>query len=258
MNNISCYLLDMDGTIYLSDQLIDGTLEFLEKLKKEKYRYFFLTNNSSKNKYSYADKLNTLGISAEPSDIFTSGEATTIYLNKINPGAKIFLLGTKCLQDEFENAGFTLVSDNTPADYVVLGFDTTINYEKIWLACDQIFSGVPFIATHPDYNCPLGDGKCMPDCGAMIKMFEASTGVSPIIIGKPNKTIIDMLCEKHSIDSDSMMMVGDRLYTDILLGKNAGIKTALVLSGETTLSEYKKSAIKADYVFSSIKELLCI
>ncbi len=160
-----CFLLDMDGTIYLGNNLIDGAKEFLELLKTRNTQYLFLTNNSSKNKDRYVEKLNNLGISATREDIFTSGEATTIYLNKIKKGAKIFLLGTKDLEEEFKNAGgFELIKERgQEIDFVVLGFDTTLTYEKLWIACEYIANGITYVATHPDFNCPLEDNKFMPD-----------------------------------------------------------------------------------------------
>jgi len=254
IEDIECFLLDMDGTLYLGDKLIEGAWEFLQILEEQGKQAIFLTNNSSKNKYNYHRKLAKMGIKADPENIFTSGEATAIYINKEKPGAKIFLLGTPLLEEEFKFWGFELVHETTP-DYVVLGFDTTLTYEKLWKACDFIRQGVKFIATHPDYNCPIGAGKYMPDTGAMIKFIEASTGKTPLTIGKPSPYIVESLREKYQISHDSMAMVGDRLYTDIELGCKTGLTTVLVLSGETSLEQYRTSKVQATYVFSSVKEL---
>jgi HAD superfamily hydrolase (TIGR01457 family) len=253
---IKCFVLDMDGTIYLSNKLIDGALEFLDKLTEQSKKFLFLTNNSSKNRKAYKEKLAKLGCFVEEDMVFTSGEATTIYLNKIKTGAKVFLLGNEYLEEEFEDNGFVLIKDRSETpDFVVLGFDTTLTYNKIWIACDHIVNGVPFIATHPDINCPLAGGKYMPDTGAMIKMFEASTGISPLVIGKPNKQVVDSIIEKYSLERDELAMVGDRLYTDVKLGINSEIVSILVLSGETTKSDLEKSDFKPDYVFDSVKEI---
>lgn len=247
----------MDGTIYLGDELIEGSLEFLEKLKKENKKYIFLTNNSSKNKDIYVKKLNNLGIAASSEEVFTSGEATTMYLNNIKPKAKIFLLGTKALEDEFKASGFQIIKSRAQnIDYVVLGFDTTLTYEKLWIACEYISQGVEYIATHPDFNCPLPEGKFMPDAGAMIAFIEASTGVRPKVIGKPNAEIIESICLKYGIPKDEMAMVGDRLYTDIKLGENANITSILVYSGETSKKDYQESETVADYDFDSVKDLI--
>ncbi|SHK30158.1 HAD-superfamily subfamily IIA hydrolase, TIGR01457 [Anaerobranca californiensis DSM 14826] len=256
LKKIKHFLLDMDGTFYLGNNLIDGSLQFLSILKEYEKDFLFLTNNSSKNSSEYKKKLNSLGCIIEEDKIFTSGEATAIYLNKRKKGAKVYLLGTHLLEEEFLNKGFHLVKgkDERP-DFVVLGFDTTLTYEKVWIACDFIRAGVEYIATHPDYNCPLEGGKYMPDTGAMIKMIEASTGKLPKIIGKPNKYIIEAIIEKYNLNKEEIAIVGDRLYTDIKLGINAGITSILVLSGETTKEMYEESNIKADYIFPSIKEL---
>lgn len=256
IKDIKCYVLDMDGTFYLGNKLIDGALEFLETLKKQNKEFLFLTNNSSKNKHAYVIKLNNLGLEIEPERIFTSGEATTIYLNSKKAGTKVFLLGTKMLEEEFINAGFQIIKDRSERpDYVVLGFDTTLTYEKLWIACDFIRDGVQYVATHPDFNCPLEDSKFMPDAGAMIDFISASTEKRPYVVGKPNKTIIEALCDKYGYDKCDIAIVGDRLYTDIKTGENAGITSILVLSGETTIESYNASEINADFVYPSLKEI---
>lgn len=256
IKEIKVFLLDMDGTIYLGDELIEGALDFLDILNRQGKSFLFLTNNSSKNRKVYREKLKNLGCCVEEDDIFTSGEATVIYLKKQKPGAKIFLMGTPFLEEEFVQAGFLLVKDRSEKpDFIVIGFDTTLSYEKLWIACDFLREGIPFVATHPDFNCPIENGKFMPDTGSMVKMIEASTGKSPVIIGKPFKHIVDAILEKYGFINEEIAIVGDRLYTDIKTGINAEITSVLVLSGETTDEMYRQSDIRADYVFPSIKEL---
>ena len=256
LENIKCYLLDMDGTIYLGNELIEGAKEFLQKLKKKNIKYIFLTNNSSKNKDRYVEKLNKLGIEAVRDDVFSSGEATTIYLKKKKAGAKIFLMGTKDLEDEFINAGFELVRErNQKIDFVVLGFDTTLTYEKLWIACEYIANGVEYIATHPDFNCPLENGKFMPDAGAMMAFIKASTGKEPTVIGKPNRHIIDAIIEKYDLKKSELAMVGDRLYTDIRTGIDNGLTSILVMSGETDKKMLEETIFVPDFVFNSVKEI---
>ena len=260
MNNlkeVTVYLLDMDGTIYLGNELIPGSTEFLQTIKENGKRYIFMTNNSSKNKDSYVEKLNNLGIDATREEVFTSGEATIIYLNNLKPGAKIYLLGTPALEEEFQSAGFILERErHKDIDYVVLGFDTTLTYEKLWAACEYISEGVEYIATHPDFNCPLPGGKFMPDAGAMAALIEASTGKTPLVIGKPNKEVVESIASKYNLDKSNMAMVGDRLYTDIKMGINADIISVLVYSGETKKDDYKDSQIRADYVFDSVADMI--
>ena len=253
----TAYLLDMDGTIYLGDELIDGSKEFLETIKKEGKRYIFLTNNSSKSKEAYVNKLNNLGIQASEEEVFTSGEATTMYLKKEKEGAKVYLLGTKALEEEFIREGFVLEKErHKNVDYIVLGFDTTLTYEKLWAACEYISEGVEYIATHPDFNCPLPNDKFMPDAGAMAAFIEASTGKTPKVIGKPNKEVVESIASKYGLRKEDMVMVGDRLYTDIKTGENAGIASVLVYSGETKEEDYRTSVIRADYVFRSVKDMI--
>ena len=232
LQNIKCFLLDMDGTIYLGNELIDGAKEFLKTLRDKNIKYIFLTNNSSKNKDKYVEKLNKLDIEANREDIFTSGEATTIYLSNIKKNAKVFLL-----------------------DFVVLGFDTTLTYEKLWIACEYITNGVQYIATHPDFNCPLEGGKFMPDAGAMMAFIKASTGKEPVVIGKPNRHIIDAIIDKYSLKREELAMVGDRLYTDIRTGIDNNLTSILVMSGETDEKMLKESPYIPDFIFQSVKEL---
>lgn len=257
LENKKVFLLDMDGTIYLGNELIEGSIDFLDKLKKTGRDYLFLTNNASRNKDLYVKKLKNLNIDVDREKIFTSGEATTIFLKKQKPNARIFLLGTEALEEEFLREGFILEKErDQDIDFVVLSFDTTLTYEKIWIACDYLSKGIKYVATHPDFNCPLPEGKFMPDAGAMAAMIEASTGRIPKVIGKPNKETVDSIIEKYGFSKDEIIMVGDRLYTDIKMGKISNISTALVLSGETTLDDYNNSDVKADLVLNSVKDFI--
>ncbi|ADK82610.1 HAD-IIA family hydrolase [Sediminispirochaeta smaragdinae] len=252
-----CFLLDMDGTIYLGDRLIDGASDFLHKIKANGKQYIFLTNNSSKNKRVYVEKLKRMGIAADSSEVFTSGEATIMYLNKIKKNAHIFLLGTPALEEEFEDAGFSLVRErNQDVDFVVLGFDTTLTYNKLWIACDYIAEGVEYIATHPDFVCPLEGGRCMPDAGSMIALIKGTTGKEPLVIGKPNRFIIDAILEKYSLKKEDMAIVGDRLYTDIRTGLDNGIDSILVMSGETDESMLASTEFIPKYLFGSVKDII--
>ncbi|UCE94758.1 MAG: HAD-IIA family hydrolase, partial [Flavobacteriaceae bacterium] len=252
ISNAQCFLFDMDGTIYLGNNLLPGTKQFLSKLDQEKFPYYFLTNNSSLSRADYVDKFKKLGLKIPGGRIFSSGEATAIYIKKQNPGARLFLVGTPSLEGEFLRFGFKLVK-NDP-EYVVLGFDTTITYEKIRRLCDFVRAGRPYIATHPDINCPTEEGF-IPDIGATIALVEASTGRTPdVIIGKPHPPIVEAIIEKTGFNPNEIVMVGDRLYTDIALGQ-AGLTTVLVLSGETKLGDIEGSPYKPDYVVSNISGL---
>ena len=246
------FLLDMDGTVYLGNRLLPGSLRFLHYLAETGREHLFLTNNSSRSATYYAEKMTRLGWPARPEEVLTAGEATALYLTGEKPASRVFLLGTPDLEHEFVSHGFEL-TDEKP-DYVVLGFDMTLTYEKLVQACYLIRSGVPFIATHPDINCPTETGY-IPDCGAMTALITASTGVAPKIIGKPNREIIDAMFRKRPFAREKVAMVGDRLYTDIVMGYNAGVKTVLVLSGEAKLEDIPDAAVKPDYVMKDLGAL---
>ena len=255
---IRCFALDMDGTIYLGDNLLPGALDFLQYLRDTGREYIFLTNNSSKDSQAYVEKLTRIGVAAVATDVLTSGEATAIYLNKQKPGARIFLLGTENLEREFAKAGFVLTADNP--DYVVLGFDLTLTYAKLSEACHLIGEGVEYIATHPDITCPVSERTgYVPDVGAMIELIKAATGgKTPKIIGKPNREIIDALMLKKGRPQAEMAMVGDRIYTDVAMAKNAGITGVLVLSGETKMAVVKQSVVKPDIIVDHLGGLLAL
>ncbi len=256
LQDINCYLLDMDGTIFLGKELIDGALEFIETLRRQNKRYIFLTNNSSKNKEEYLKKLRDFGIEVKKEEVYSSGDATIHFIRKRKERARIFLLGTPALEKEFTDAGFNLVRERgKEVDYVILAFDTTLTYEKLWIACDYIKEGVEYIATHGDIVCPLENNKTMPDAGAIIELIKAATGLVPKIIGKPETPIIDAITEVYGVGREEVAMVGDRLYTDIKMGERNNITSILVYSGETTKELYLSSNITADYQFPSVKEL---
>ncbi len=247
-----CFLLDMDGTVYLGEKLLPGAQRFLDLLKEKNIQHLFLTNNSSRHARQYAGKLQRLGIDAREESIFTSGAATAIYLKGEKPGARLYVVGTDDLIEEMASSGFIVTEEKI--DAVVLGFDTTLTYEKLVKLCDFVRSGKPYIATHPDINCPTEHGF-IPDIGSVIALVRSSTGREPdVIIGKPNKPIVDAIVEKISVPVNQIAMVGDRLYTDIAMG-NTGITTVLVLSGETRLEDIAGSPFKPDYIVQDLAEL---
>ena len=246
---VRLFLLDMDGTFYLGDRLIERSLEFIEVLRATGREFLFLTNNSSGHKGIYAEKLRRLGLDLEDDDVFTSGEATAIHIKGIRPGARIYVVGTPALEEEFVSHGFIL--DDIDPEFVVLGFDSTLTYKKLWKLCDFVREGRPYIATHPDFNCPI-EGGWMPDIGGTIAFVKACTGAEPLVIGKPHAAIVKALSAKTAMDRSEMAMVGDRLYTDIALGTNAGILSILVLTGETKEAELVHSAIRPDFVFQNL------
>lgn len=254
LNDIDCFALDMDGTIYLGEQWIEGAKEFLEEIQRVGKKYVFLTNNSSKSPEVYVEKLRRMGLETGVDRIITSGQAAISYLLRNYPGKKVFLLGNDLLKAQFEKEGIVL--DDEKPQAIVTAFDTTLDYGKLCKACDFVRQGLPYIATHPDYNCPTESGF-IPDIGAIHAFIHASTGRYPdCIIGKPNGAIIDYLMERVSVERERTAMVGDRLYTDIAAGKNNGLTGILVLSGEATLDDVRESEIKPDLIFHSVKEII--
>jgi 4-nitrophenyl phosphatase len=250
LTDIKCFLLDLDGTFFLGNRLIEGSARFLEVLQAQGKEYLFLTNNSSQHRRMYAEKLNKLGVSIPETRIFTSGEATAIYISNTRPAARLYVVGTPALEDEFRMHGFSL-TEHDP-DIAVLGFDTTLTYAKLWKLCDLVRAGLPYIATHPDINCPTEAGF-MPDIGAMIAFVKASTGRQPDqIIGKPNQLIVEAISQKLRLPVDELAMVGDRLYTDIALGASSGITTVLVFSGETNPEDLNHSPFQPTYSFKNL------
>ncbi len=252
LRQVRCFLLDMDGTFYLGNRLLPGALEFMALLAERRLDYLFLTNNSSRTAQEYAQKIRRMGFEVSESKIFTSGEATALYLTRQKPSARLYVVGTPAFEDEFRQHGFTLVSEDP--DYAVLGFDTTLTYAKLWQLCDFVSAGIPFIATHPDINCPTEAGF-MPDIGAMIALVAASTGRQPdVIIGKPHAPIIQAVSEKLALPISALCMVGDRLYTDIALGQT-GLLTALVLSGETHRADIPDSPFQPNIIAEDLGQL---
>lgn len=253
LDDIECFLLDLDGTFYLGDHLIDGSLHFLVTLGGLGKDFIFLTNNSSNNSRQYADKITRMGVPIPAEKVFTSGEATALRLSYTYPHASLFIVGTPALEEDFRARSFILTGDRP--EVCVLGFDTTITYQKLWQLCDYVRAGLPYIATHPDLNCPTETGY-KPDIGAMIAFVKASTGREPDeIVGKPNHLIVDAVSQKYGVPLGKIAVVGDRLYTDILLGHNSGITSILVLSGETRMEDLAGSAIQPSFVFANLGAL---
>jgi len=246
------FIIDMDGTFYLSGSLIEGSLEFIGRLGETGRDFLFFTNNSSNNVDVCAGKLAKMGFAVPNDKIVISSHVTIDWLQRNRPGESVFLLGNELLEADFKKAGINLVKDKP--DIVVLGFDTTITYQKMWDAVRFLDAGAFYIATHPDLNCPTEDGY-MPDTGSMIELFAASTGRRPLVMGKPMTSTVDYLTRLLGCERDELAFVGDRLATDIAIGAQHGIPSALVLTGVTTLEEYKRADVRADAVVERLSGL---
>lgn len=254
LSGIRCFLLDMDGTFYLGDKLIDGSLDFLAALERTGRTARFLTNNSSKSASVYAQKLERMGVEERYRDVISSGHAAAHYCLKQFPGKKCYLLGNPMLSAELTAMGLELTEENP--DYVLVAFDTTLDYAKMCKVCDYIRDGLPYIATHPDYNCPTETGF-IPDMGAIMAFIHASTGRwADLILGKPNKGIVDEALARTGFKLEEMAMVGDRLYTDVATGVNHGMTGILVLSGEATMDDVATSEVKPDLIFGKLSDMI--
>ena len=259
LQNIRLFALDMDGTVYLGDHWIDGAVDFLSRIRQSGREYIFLTNNSSRSPMDYVEKLRRMGLETERERILSSSDAAIWFLQENLPGKKVFLLGNEKLAREFHTAGIQL--EDAQPEAVVIGFDTSLTYERLCLVCRHVREGLPYIATHPDFNCPTEDGM-IPDIGAIMAFIEASTGRRPdVILGKPYKAITDLLLERaaalfgEKIRPSEVAMVGDRLYTDIAAGNQAGFTSILVLSGETGQEALADSEFIPDLVYDSVADI---
>lgn len=246
------FLLDMDGTIYLDNDLFDGVTDFLEYIKGIGGKYLFLTNNSSKSVDKYVEKLKSLGINTSHDDFLTSVNATACKIK--DKYKKIYVLGTKAFKEQLASYPITDKLEDD-IDCLLMGFDTELTFKKLEDACILLGRGVDYIATNPDYVCPTSYGY-VPDCGSVSDMLYNATKRRPRFIGKPQPDMVYLALEKTGFSANEAILIGDRLYTDILCGLNAGISSMLVLSGEATMDDVKNSEIKPDYIFNNIKDFL--
>ena len=261
LKNSELFLFDMDGTLYLGDDVYDGAIALMEDLPRLGKKYIYLTNNSSRAGVDYITRLRRLGFPCEAENVFTSGMATGMYLNQNYPGASVYLAGTRAFFRELQSYGIRLVNDeqgHTKAfdvDVVVQGFDTELVYEKLDKAVHFLRRGSKFIAANPDWVCPMPAGEVLPDCGSICALLTASSGVKPEFIGKPNRNMIDVIAKMTGIPNERICAVGDRIYTDIAVAQNAGAVSVLVMSGETDEAILAAAERKPDYVLPSVKEL---
>jgi len=253
LDGIAAVFLDLDGTIYLGDGLIEGASQFLDRLEQHGIRRFFLSNNSSKSVSQYLEKLRIMGIDATEGEILLSTHDLISWLS--NEGVvDTFLVGTEGMREMLESSGFSTASDDP--EYVVLGYDTEINYDKLATSSIHLHNGVPMVASHPDMVCPSPVGD-LPDTGAYMALFEATTGVRPKhVCGKPNKGMILHKIKEIGIQPSNCAMVGDRLYTDMEMADRAGVHGILVLSGEATREDLDLSNLKPSLVVDSVASLL--
>jgi len=263
LSDIRCLVLDMDGTFYLGDRLLETSVGFLETLRESGRRFLFFTNNSSKSPDDYLSKLSRMGVEIRSEEMMTSGDVAVSFLLRERPGKTVFLLGTESLKRQFGSAGIRLIDPasgwtpgfgNPVADIVMVGFDTSLAYDALSQACWHIRAGAEFLATHLDWNCPV-EGGFIPDCGAMCALVEASTGRKPRFLGKPCMETMKAVLERTGACVEEVAFIGDRLYTDVATGVGNGASGILVLTGEAQEADIPGSDVKPTWVFPSLKEL---
>ncbi len=253
--NFSGYIFDLDGTIYRGEKLIPEARETIEKLKCLAKKIVYLSNKPLQTREDYAAKLSRLGIPTEPAEVINSSFVMASWLSRQAPRAKVFVIGEPPLIEELTHKGFTISEKPEEVEYVVTSFVRTFDYRKLNIALQAIKKGAHFVATNPDRTCPVEDGE-IPDCAAMIGALEGATGKKvEVVVGKPSGIILQVAMEAMNLTPRDCLLVGDRIETDMIMGKKAGMATALVLTGVTTWEVLRQSSLQPDYVWESVAEM---
>ena len=257
IQRLKLYLFDMDGTLYLGDRLYEFTKELLGEIRRTGGKYLFMTNNSSKSVADYVKKLEKLGISSTREDFITSSQATAYYLHKHHEGQRLYVCGTESLKEELRMEGFAVTTKLEDVDCIVMGFDTELTFQKLWDVSYLLLTRpeLPYIATNPDLVCPTEFGS-VPDCGSVCIGIKNATGREPVVIGKPSPLMPQLAMDRWGYTKEETAVVGDRIYTDIKSGLNAGITGILVLSGETTPEILANSEEKPHLVLEDAGQIL--
>jgi len=249
------FIFDLDGTVYLSDRLIPGADGVIRLLRQNGRKVAFLSNKPIQTREDYASKLTHLGIPTRPDEVINSTFVMTNYLKKNAPHARLFVVGEIPFIEELRRAGFTITEEPKEIEYVIAAFDRTFDYRKLSIAFQAIKLGAHFIATNPDRTCPVEGGE-IPDCAGMIAAIEAVTEKKvEIIVGKPSPLIIQAALEVMGLRPEDCILIGDRLETDIKMGKECGITTGIVLTGVTDEKTLRESSIHPDFIFQSIADV---
>ena len=256
IQKINLFLFDMDGTLYLGNRLYEFTPQLLSAIRKAGKRYLFMTNNSSKSVVDYVKKLAGLGIEATEEDFITSSQATAYYLKQHHKDARLYVCGTESLKTELRKNGFTITEALDEVDCIVMGFDTELTFRKLEDVSKLLLTReLPYIATNPDYVCPTEFGS-VPDCGSVCDMIYNATRKRPFVIGKPTAMMPKLAMAEHGFIKEETAVIGDRIYTDIKSGLNAGIMSILVMSGETTQEILEASEDKPHLVLGDASEMI--
>ena len=255
LRNKKYFLFDIDGTLAVDETLYDGSFELIKYISEIKGRAFYITNNSVKSRKDYMEKFSRWGIDTDEDQFMTASYATCCYLKDNYSDKKLFVVGTPSFVEELQGFGLNVTeTELNDIDCVVVGFDRTLCYEKIEKACELLMnSKIDYIGTNPDLRCPTGFGF-IPDCGAICNMISAAVDREPYYVGKPNKEIVNMCLKQVDAEMSEVIVIGDRLYTDIACGINAGIETAVVFTGEAKPEDISDTPFKPDYCFVNIRD----
>ncbi|MDD7479572.1 MAG: HAD-IIA family hydrolase [Methanomassiliicoccales archaeon] len=245
--------IDMDGTVYKGMNVIPGADEFIKGLNERNIPYMFVTNNSSKGKRMYFEKLSKMGFDVDMRNVLTSGTAALRFLKDNRQGKTVYVVGTQSYMEDVKE--YEIPLDDVNPDIVLLSFDRELTYEKINKAYAFIKKGAEYIATHPDDLCPTEDDYDV-DIGAFIAMYRYLLNKEPLVIGKPNRLLLEMAAAEMGIEPEEVAMVGDRLYTDIRMAYDNGLQSILVLTGETKLEDLEHSDVKPTYVLDSVADII--
>ena len=249
------FLLDMDGTLYLDDRLFDKVPEFLSHVRRIGGRYLFLTNNSSRGVEGYMEKLSRMGIPTAPEDYLTSVDAAIDHLRRFHAGKKCYVFGTRAFYGQLQTAGIPVTDrPEDDVDILLCGFDRELTFRKLEDACILLNRGVTWLAATPDWVCPTWYGS-VPDCGSVCRMLTTATGREPLFLGKPQPTMAELALRRTGFSPEQAVMIGDRLYTDVACGINAGIDSIFVLSGEGTEADIAQYGSHPTWIFSDIAAL---
>lgn len=256
LKDINLFLFDMDGTLYLGDMLYPFTKELLSTIKEQGKSYMYMTNNSSKSVKDYIKKLNRLGIEATEEEFITSSQATSYMLKKKYPNEKIYVCGTQSLKNELISEGFSLTESVDDTTLIVMGNDTELTFKKLHDVCEILLTkeNIKYVATNLDVVCPTEFGS-VPDCGSFCDMIYNCTGRRPELFGKPEPYMPLLAMERTGCTKEQTAAVGDRIYTDVKCGLNAGVLSILVMSGETTEEILQNSPDKPDLVLKDCSEI---
>jgi NagD protein len=257
LSRIRHFVLDMDGTIYLDDRLFPATLPFLSCLERLGIGYTFITNNCSRSRSEYVARFREMGIHVTADAVSTSAQATVHHLHSQLPDVKrLFVLGAEGLCDDLRDGGYSIIDGEPEA--IVVGFDRGLTYDRLARTAYWIAQELPYIATHPDRVCPTNQPTILPDCGAICALLESATGRRPDAVpGKPSPAMLQSIIDENGLHASELAMVGDRLYTDIRMARDAGALAILTLTGETRAGDVDSAPVheRPDVVVADLDEL---